>query len=203
MNRNRRLLVGILLALGLIATRADAAPVAYSFSGTASGSIAGTDFINGAFQLGLLTDTDTVFQPFPGDPSIIRTANATLVFTINGVAGRFDTPFAVFRNASGPNPVVGLAAADGNDLLSIADPSFATYDLSAPFGPVTQSPPQFLNAGFVYQTDVGDVVFEVEPPASVTFQAVPSPIPVPGGFGLMASALGGLFLLFRRRTSVG
>lgn len=197
MRHNRWLLSMVVLIAATIAQRVEAAPIAYTFSGTLSGSINGVNFFTAPFQMSLLTTTEGQTNPAP---NVIRSPENVLSFTIAGVAGTFTAPFAAFRHSFGPNSSVGLSPASGNDLLSITDPSFASYDLASSFGPVTQAPPDFINTGEAYSTSAGDLILQPEPPGSVTFQADLNPVPAPGALGLMASALGGLFLLRRRKA---
>lgn len=199
MRHNRWLLSLVVLFAAFIAPRVQAAPIAYHFSGIASGSINGTNFFNAAYQMSLLTVTGDIAS---SGPNTLRTASSVLDFTINGTAGTFNTPFTVFRTSNGGASVVGLTAVGGNDLIGIQNASLATYDLASSFGPITQSPPQILDALQPYATSAGALIFQPEPPATVTFHSVlnPSPVPVPGALGLFASALGGLFLLRRRKA---
>lgn len=197
MRYNRWLLSFAVLMAAFIAPRVQAAPIAYHFSGIASGSINGTNFFNAPYQMSLLTVTDDIAS---SGPNTLRTASSVLDFTINGTAGTFNTPFTVFRTSNGGASTAGLTEVGGGDLMSIKDASLAAYDLASSFGPITQTPPNFVNALHPYATSAGTLIFQPEPPGSITFQAVLNPtlVPVPGAFGLLASALGGLFLLRRR-----
>ena len=195
------LLCAALLALPVPHAFAD--PITYTFSGMFSGSLGGTDFTDAPFALTLATDSDGVFAPFPRFPNILTTLNAPLGFTINGVSGAFANPFHVFRNRFGPNSSVGLSPESGDDLFSITDLSLATYDLKTEFGPLTQSPPDFLNFGEAYATSAGDLVLANDPNAVVTFQArlLPTAVPEPGPMVMLVATLPfAAGLIHRRRT---
>jgi hypothetical protein len=193
MRRTVRILSAALAVASLAAPVAGAGAITFEFSGMASDSLGGGDLVDAPFLFTLTTDTAGVFQPFPNLPNIIVTQDTVLAFSIRGVGGTFAVLFHVFRNAFGPNSSVGLSPSTGDDLLSITDPSLATYDLKTPFGPLTQAPPDFINVGEAYATTVGDLIFTDDPDTSARFRASVASVPEPAS--IVMACTGALALL--------
>ncbi|MBX9581913.1 MAG: PEP-CTERM sorting domain-containing protein [Gemmataceae bacterium] len=204
------------LAAALAAPRADAALVTYTFDGTLTGTLGGTPFTDAPVEFTLTADTAGITTALEtATTRVLVTAPATLSFTIDGVSGTFLDPFQVVGNTFAPGglgtfPALGsggLTPAPGgsvsNDLLDIRLRDLAYYDLSAPAGPFTQSPPNFLNPGEAYPTTAGDLILEDTGDETLTFRAslAPAAVPEPAALGLAAAGAAGLLGWARRRRA--
>ncbi len=101
---------------------------------------------------------------------------------------------------------VGLAPEgpnNSNDILDIRRTALAFYDLASPFGPITQSPPNFINPGESYATTVGALILEDTGDESITFRSFrPAAVPEPSSLILLGLGTLAASKLTRERKAV-
>lgn len=177
--------------LAFAAGGALAAPITYTFSGTASGTLDGVPFADAAFTATATGDTANVVQPNAG---VYCNDLGTVTITIAGLGTVTTTaPNLVFSNT-----VVqvwgfenGSCAASDTDWLDVADPASASYHLDASIGPSTGT----SSGGDVVPTNGGDLELTSVP---LTFTAVTGAAPLPAAVAtpaIDARMLGALILL--------
>ncbi len=180
---------GVVLS-AVVTTSALADPVLYKFTGRASGSIGGVTFADSAFEILMDGDTSTIFT----NPGGFQTfTDTTTTFSIDG-----------FVNGATINDEFSLVANHVSDVLVLGNwvhnsarvimdiPAVENYDLSAPFGPVTDDTP-----GATFQFNFEDTsagVLDLSGMTTVTFEAIG--IPAPGALGVLA--LSGIMIRRRR-----
>jgi hypothetical protein len=174
----RNLIAGLTIAvLGQItaSTQIDAAPVMYTFSGTATGTVGNTPFTNAGFVIQAFADTSAV-QPFGiGNqfPAGFVVIPPTTTITISGIgSGQFaqfpdpnspNVPIEMFvtqvsNGSIGPNVHLNIDALF--TFLLFESPSFATYDLKGPIGPVAGTFPGFGLSQFKnFDSTLGPITF--------------------------------------------
>jgi hypothetical protein len=176
----------------LPASIANAVPIEYIFTGTASGNFAGTDF-NGAFKVELFADTTNVLV---GAPSVVSPTSAIVTIgaqtaTLSNTLVAVNTGDAAFPRIifgqSQPSPVFFVAEGAENA-------AYASYDLTTAFA-LTAGTPEFIPQTFL--TSIGDLTFRGAD--SISFEAVISGTPLPGALPLFASGLGAFGLIGWRR----
>lgn len=187
-------------ALILASTAATAAPIAYTHSGTGSGSIAGLTFTDAAFTITSLADTSLV-KPCEITDNCVFVNNNSSVIDIAGVGSfTFLTPTRTFS----ANNVVGFGVADtGRDLFNgPRSQELAGYDLISSTGPITGPLGNLVqwavsrvetNHGILYFQDTAGNQY----PA--TFSAVLSPVPESSTASTMVLGLACIAALSRMR----
>jgi hypothetical protein len=190
--RRIAVLAAIAASFVLHTSIANAVPIDYIFTGTASGNFAGTNF-NGAFRVDLFGDTNDVVTGSPSTVSptsatvTIGAQNATLANTVVSVnTGNLAFPRIIFGQSQ-PSPVFFVAEGAENA-------AYASYDLTTAFA-LTAGTPEFISQTFL--TSIGDLTFTGA--NSVSFEAVISGTPLPGALPLFASGLGAFGLIGWRR----
>ena len=180
-----------LCCAAVASSAAVAQPITYSFTGTGSGAVGLTDFESFNFEITLSGDFSSVFSTGPG---LLRFETTSATISIDGLLSD-----AVF------NPTISLVANNNSDILVFGNastnqalivmdnPEFVDYDLSAPFGPVTDTTPG-ATFQFVALSTTGGFV-TLDEISTVTYNAVPTP----AAAGLLA--VGGLVAARRRRSS--
>lgn len=167
-------------------TPAWAQPVEYTFSGVAAGFFDAQAFNNTRIQITLAGDLSDVFSSGPG---LVRFQTSAAILNLDGLAtdAVFNPTLAVTSNQN--RDILVLGNVQANLALAIFnDPAFVDYDLSAPFGPVTQFntliPNQFntvgTSQGLLTVTAIGAFTF--------TATVIPAPATLaPLALGLLAT----------------
>ncbi len=175
-----------LSAITLTTAPAAAQPVEYKFTGRAAGFFNAQPFNNTNMEITLAGDLSDVFSNGPG---LVRFQTSAATLTLDGFA--FNALF---------NPTLAVTANQNQDILVLGnlqtsfamaifnDPAFVDYDLSAPFGPVTQFntliPNQFNNVG----TSQGLLTVTAIGAFTFTATVIPAPATVaPLALGLLAA----------------
>lgn len=183
MHRNSFILVAITSSIAF------SQPVEYRFDGIGSGSLAGVGFTDVSFEIILNGDLADITTTGIGYPLFFDSA---ATFSVNGIgSGAFLVDISIVRNLNTNVFVLGDWTSDS--ALAIMDnPEFVGYDLTTPFGPVTDftlgATSQFADIG----TTAGGL--SIQQMSELTFQAG---VPTPGTLGLIA--LGGVACMRRRR----
>jgi hypothetical protein len=208
----------VLTSVLCIASSAMAAPITYTFSGTASGTLGGTTFTDALVQETAIGETANVVSLLTlaqGNPiSIFVEPLSTVTITIAGIgsttvtdpsaiwsiptpvviaSGFPDLPYVILGTLDNPpalNSITGYGALGSNALLG--------YNLATSFGPLSASPGGVgYPAGLVVDTSSGSLSFtgNVGPTVQGTFAATTTP--EPGSFLILS---GGLALLLARRV---
>jgi len=169
---------------------AQATPITFSFTGVGSGNLDTTVFTDAAFEVLISADTDDVSYDIYGpDTPAIEDLSGTI--DISGVGiGTFVNPLYVFDNQK--NSAVGFGNLTEYDLIDlfVIGVGLDTYDLTTPFGPITDLDPffwQFVDVNL----SIGVLTFTSM--SYATFTAIPEPTTV------LLVGLGGLALLRRKR----
>jgi hypothetical protein len=200
---HRVLWVLALFAFGLLPTIATAGPITYTETFTASGTVNGSPF-DGTVMLSLTSDTNLVFGNCGGSPGTFCTPNAMATVSIQGIGmGTFTDLFNVFdyQNTGASYGVLGFtdASIGGVDIVDLANPAFATYNLKSSIGPLnttyfaiyTGQPLDSTLGAIVFNSASGTPIFQASEGQGTT--------PEPGSFVLFGSGLLGLSLVIRRK----
>lgn len=186
-----------------------AAPITYTFSGTASGTLGGTAFTNAVVQETAIGDTAGIVNL-----QLIASGNSISVFvepvnditiTIAGLGATSVTDLSEMLSVPTPQviasgfpdlPYVVLGTLDNPPALgsltgygAIGSNALLGYNLASSFGPLTASPGGVgYPAGLVVHTTKGDLSFaqNVDPSAQGTFAAA---TPEPGGLVILGSGI--------------
>ncbi len=180
-------ILAIATALGALAT-AQAAQQTYTFSGTITGSLGGTNFSAKEFSIVGIGDSSTIESRSFG---WINTLSSNTL-TVTGFAPVSIANLGVFMNND--VDVVG-AWRTGTENLDVYNVTIGEdHDLTGPFGP--KSGAAFANPGSPFATSGGEFVIDrFDSPGTYSVNAV---VPEPATF----TALGiGALMLRRRRTS--
>lgn len=172
------------------AAAATAAPITYTYTGTASGTIDGAPFTDAAFTITGLADTDDLASCGGTCQEIDHISTAVV---IDGV-GTFTitSPLRTFLNNS-----AGLSRQNppGGDLYSLSGGDFVGWDLVSDWGPINATGYTIQWNSVPVNTDGGVLVFADNGGNPATFQAVlgqeAEAIPTLGEWGafLLASLL--------------
>jgi hypothetical protein len=208
------ILVAALTMIGVMgwAAPTQAAPITYTETSIASGTLGGTPFTDALVTVELTADTSGVIEPAPG----VFVNQGTATVTIDGLGtATFNDPngyaAVFFPQSVFPNcPCFAFfddAAhfpSSGTAIFVLGDASLAGYDLQSAFGPLTGtggglatepngSPVAFsTTAGTLFLTDGGD-------PVTLTVTVNPVPVPEPASLSLFAVGALGAITARRRR----
>lgn len=174
-----------LAAIFLSSVTAMASPIAYTFSGNASGLVNDAIFSNAGYRITLVGDTTGVSVFLPG---IYQNAvSATMEIDGFGVMPIVEA-LQVFSNTN--NSAIGFSYPSLSDILDVGDPSVATYDLTTALGPFT-SDPIFVN--LFLQSSAGPISFNNAGPVAFRAKLLPTCALAPAA-GCGASPGGSLVL---------
>jgi len=158
--------VGVSCAL---ATVASAAPITYTFNGTASGRLGATAFSNAALLITAVGDTADVTSLGAGVPCNAFTAVA---FTLGGVgSGYITSPLSVAVNTGRQLLALTFGGCVDSSLIWISgyDAQVSTYGLKTGIGPLVLASPSpnsgitpDTSGGVLTITDLTDITFEAE-----------------------------------------
>jgi hypothetical protein len=205
MKHATRQVLMVATALGLVALttgRASAASIVFTETVVASGTLGKTPFTAALLTFTSTADTANILGSF-----VVLNASTKV-----NIAGLGDATFTVVPTKSfvvqgsvGLPPIAGLASGAildaGTDILDIANPAFATYDLRSSIGPLS-GPALGGGIGFTsFSTSAGPLAF-TSFDSTATFQAVlqPDAIPEPAAIVPAGTALVvGLGITWSRR----
>jgi len=184
---------------------AGAAILMYSLSGTGSGSLNQTAFVDAPFEITVFAETQSATPAVQQGFWTYTVPASEARVQVSGSSGRFLVPTRFF--VSQLIGSAGFSIHDGSffggpDLMNIQNPSLSTWDLRSPIGPVflasasipVQGPPTrpvFTNIS----TELGLLSFTAA--SNVTFRA--AAVPEPGTMALGSTSLAILALRSRRR----
>jgi large repetitive protein len=186
----------ILAALFCSFAQVQAAPVSYSLTTTASGTLGGTSFTNAQVTVTLTGDTANV-QPVPapyadalensgnatvnvaGFPTATFTDPIVIISTLNDTASPFGGP-----------AVLILDNTTGTGILFQTGSIFSTYDLRSSLGPLSGTGGVASGSHMtpIFPTTAGNFTWAIgQPSGTSTFTAVATqtalPLQIPGGGG--------------------
>ena len=207
--------VGVIAAIGILslASPSQAAPITYTVTAIASGSLGDSPFTDALVTVTLVGDTSAVFQPLPGDlPELFAnfgTATVTIedlgTATFNDPGGYAAVAFPAIPGEI-PVPSVGIwerfdvVAESGTGILGIGSNSLAGYNLTSPLGPfsgasgggATQPDGSF----YEYATSSGALVISSTGDEGTLTVTISTPVPEPTSISLLG--VSGLSLLAAR-----
>jgi len=195
MRSHAHLSIACAIAVGAFAATAFAAPVAYTFSGVATGTLGSTPFFNASFTITVRTDTDNVIQT-PMSPTGLCNTVPFATVSITGVGTAITTePLFIFVTPD--IRWLGLSRATCSPLavayLILENAAFSTYDLRGPIGPVANDGSSSGTLGSV-STTLGPLTLSGPP---FSFQAaLMSPMPIPTTSRLQLVLLSLLIIAF-------
>ena len=190
-------------------TPAEASPITYTATATASGSFDGTAFSNKLVTITFVGDTSNI-APFGNGcgPCLLNDALSATV-NVPGIGtgsfidevGIIGLPFLSpdLGNMAGVAIVDAAPHTSGLLLLATINNAFLGYGLNTSIGPI-QGGAGTPDNTISYSTTLG--IFQWSPyPQSSTFTAVAAPVPEPGTLMLTALGLAGAVIRNRRRRS--
>ena len=171
------------VALLALAAAVSASPVKYTLSGIGTGSLNGTSFTQAFFKIETFGDTANITNDGSGDFGLV--ANSNLI-TVTGLGTDVLTnQIGNFSNQT--DGIAGVSDLTLNRLiLGTENSAFNTYDLSAPYGPTSDTAE--FNHSQAYPTAGGSFVIDRMTDATFTAEAVPEPATM-AALGLGAAAM--------------
>ena len=201
-----RLVLAAFTITVLSAAVADAAPITYTETTVATGSLGATAFTDSLVTVRFTGDTAGIVSPMPG-----FVANVAGVASVS-VAGSASATFnaggqsaIAFQGMSGAG--IGAQSRDPSVdqggqtyILATTGPAFATYDLSGAVGPVTG--PAVFRPGLAFSTTAGDFALTAAGPVTYAAAvAAASAVPEPASLALLGAGLFGISLGNRRKVA--
>ena len=199
--------VVVLAAIGILSGIASAAPIVYTLTTTATGTLGASTFTDASVTVTLTGDTSNIafgpsplnaFPVNPGSATIDISGLGTSTFTDSiEILSSFDTlvfggvsavVIAQLDNPSGDS-VSGIALEEG--------PAFFGYSLQGPFGPISGSGGAGSGPANIFPTTAGNLQYTIQPsdgPSTFTASLVPEPT------SMMLLGAGLLGLIGIRRT---
>jgi hypothetical protein len=174
---------------------ARAATITYTFTGTATGSLAGDGFADESFTITLVGDTDNVTSS--GGEFFNQATSAS--FTVGSTSGTLTglvNEAILNTDPMSPRVAFGQANSMGFVAEAVQNGSLASYDLKTTF-PLTSGTPEFIAQ--VFETSVGSLEFDSASLAS--FEATTGSVPEPSTWAMMAVGFAGLGFLGFRHTA--
>jgi len=202
----------LLVAVHGLVPSADAAPITYSLSGTASGSLGGTPFVNQLVTISVTGNTNNAIQLFVPEINASIFVNPNVVTTVSipdFPLALVTQPTAIYRFPAVPDefdvddelpplPFVLIASLDNPpELLELTGLGFfvsnqlASYDLRTPFGPLTSvAGIEYAQSTFL-MTNRGALRFtsSFDDASQGTFSATVPDVPEPSSLLLVMSGV--------------
>ena len=196
-------LVALVLVSPFLASGAGAAPINYTETTTATGTLGGTAFTSSQVTVSFAGDTSGVTSLAPGvllNPAGVATVTVaglgTATLTGGSTAVVDDQALGgagIGAEGSGP-PSTGQGGPPL--ILGTNAAAFATYDLASAIGPVTGA--STIAAGSPFQTSSGAFVLNSAGDATFTATTAASAMPEPMSIAVMSAGLLALGLTRRR-----
>jgi len=194
------------LALGVagaisVAAGSMAAPITYTETATASGSLNGVAFTDANVLLRMVNDTTLVV----GGPDLFENFGILTVSLNGGIPVTFTDQMEVFSAPTLSPPTVGFSDITiHQDVLDDGSVFLANYDLKTAIGPISGSP-ALSSLDVPFPTTGGDFVLTSVANDTSTFTATTVAVPAPpiGGLAVLITFGGAMFgarLLERRRA---
>ena len=192
-------LLAPVLALAMLGSRAEATPITYIETVTASGSIGPLGFQSDLITITATADTTGITSPNAGELAVNNlsaTVNVAGVGTFGFTSPTNTFDFQTGTGTAGENS--GTTGVPGSDILDVASAVFTTYDLATSLGPVSGEP--VFSSGVVFPTTpFGDFAggFAIDSTTgNATFQAI---LATPEPSSLILCGLGALGLAWAAR----
>ena len=189
----------LLTFIAVSASCVRAAPVVYTESVLAQGSLGTQEFYNLPLVLMLFADTANVV-PSPSFPGDLQNIGSSATVQISGIgSAAFTGQIGAFVDrtslAGSGIGVVGITDLTVNlDILDTFSPAFLSYDLASSIGPITGL--AFINLTRHFGTTAGDLVLQNVGGPSTFLASVA--VPEPETFMMLAIGLGLLCCAKRR-----
>jgi hypothetical protein len=185
------------LSVPFVATSANAAVITYTFMGTGSGTLDGTDF-DGDFTITMVSDTSDVTS----GGGEFRNDVGTMVVDVSGVGSDTIAAPLVLVNSAAPGFAGFGQEIDPFPTEDLTDSVFETYNLMTAL-PLTTGDLSVAPATFFTNAGSGFVVSDI---TALSFEAtggVPSSVPEPSTWAMMALGFASLgFLAYRKRGTL-
>jgi hypothetical protein len=197
---------GLLAALAVMTTPLDvfAAPITFTQTGTGTGQIGTTSFVDAAFTITALADTANCVRVQSG---IYSENHSAASISISGLGSYvFISGTRTFVNQNSDQIGFSRAGAQKYDLFSnLSGSAFADWDMLTSVGPVTgwAQLKQWQSPYPPVETTGGALVFDDAQWTMCTFTATVGATPEPSTFALLATGFIGLLAYgWRRRRKI-